>query len=324
MTAASEATSGERGPDEHRLGSISAVILSWNTPDYTLRSARALLADGLPPERLVVVDNGSTDGSADRFERELPDCKLVQLAENLGSTRGNNEGARALPSDAILFVNSDAFLHRPGSIRALADAARRPSVGIAVPRLLNEDLTLQPNVVPLYSPAVALVRASGLSRFLPNRLQPRWSTHWDHASSGEVEAASGAVTIVRREAWDELGGFGEDEYMYGEDLDLCWRASQLGWKTWFAGEAEFVHIGKASASQTWSDPARAARIGRAEAAMIRAQLAPLSATATIALIAAGVAVRSAVWRVAGQRERSAESAGMLRGLLATRRRPGVS
>ena len=102
---------------------------------------------------------------------------------NVGFARGNNAGAAALGGGAYLFVNSDAFVHRPGSVGRLVDALAAPGVGVAVPRLLNEDLTLQPSVVPTSSPLPELVRASGLSRFVPNRLQPALGTHWDHSES---------------------------------------------------------------------------------------------------------------------------------------------
>src|SRR5205823_7466941 len=133
---------------------------------------------------------------------------------------GNNRGAAALPGSFYLFVNSDAFVHAPGTVSRLAAAAARPRVGIAVPRLLNEDGTLQPNVVPTSSPLPELVRASGLSRFVPNRLQPSLGTHWDHGDSRPIQAAIGAVVAVRGDAWEALGGFDERAFMYAEDIEI--------------------------------------------------------------------------------------------------------
>ena len=206
---------------------ITAVILNWNTADYTIRSVRALEADGLPLERIVVVDNGSTDDSYERLDREIDGAVLVRLEENIGFARASNLGARTLPGSSYLFVNSDAFLHRPGSLERMERAFDDPAVGIVVPRILNLDGTLQPSVVPLSTPGVAAVRASGLSRFVPNRLQPDWSTHWDHAESREIQAANGAVMQARHETFAALGGFDERIHMYAEDLDICWRARRL-------------------------------------------------------------------------------------------------
>ena len=90
-----------------------------------------------------------------------------------------------LTGDAYLFLNNDAFVEKPGSVAALLACLDDEEVGVAAPRVVNQDLTLQPTVVPTSSPLVELVRASGLSRFLPNGVQPNWSTHWDHAEARE-------------------------------------------------------------------------------------------------------------------------------------------
>ena len=295
------------------LDDVTAVVLNWRTPALAVRAVRALVADGLPAERAVVVDNASGDGSVECFRAELPAATVVALDENVGFAQGNNAGAAALPGRAYLFVNSDAFVHRPGSVGRLVAAVSAPEVGIAVPRLLNEDLTLQPTVVPTSSPLPDLVRASGLSRFVPNRWQPAVGTHWDHSESRSIQAAMGAVLAVAGGAWQALGGFAEARFMYAEDLDLCWRARELGFEVRFLADAEFVHLGSTSAGRRWSDPERAERVARAEAAMIREHLPPGRATLTLALMAAGVGGRAVVRRALGDPESAATLRGWWRG-----------
>jgi N-acetylglucosaminyl-diphospho-decaprenol L-rhamnosyltransferase len=297
----------------HLLPGITVVVLNWGTPDHTLASARALLDDGVPAGRMVVVDNGSDDGSVDRFRRELPECRVVALDENLGYARGNNLGARALPGEAYLFVNSDAFVHTRGSVDRLLEALDDPAVGIAVPRLRNEDLTLQPSVVPLSTPLPELVRASGLSRFVPNRLQPRLGTHWDHGRSRRVQAAIGAVLLVRGATWTELQGFDQRNFMYAEDIDLFRRAAEHGWQARFVAEAEFTHLGGASTGRRWRDPERAERVARIEAAMVRDQLAPIRGRVTVGLMAAGVGARAVFHRLRGDRRAAEIQAAWFRG-----------
>ena len=153
-----------------------------------------------------------------------------------------------------MFVNSDAFVQEPGSVDLLLSALDDPTVGLAVPRLLNQDLTLQPSVVPISTPLPELVRASGLSRFMPDALQPRLGTYWNHGSSRDVQAADGAVILIRGRTWDELGGFDESLYMYAEDHELFGRAADRGWRTRFVAGAVFVHLGGASASRRWDPP----------------------------------------------------------------------
>lgn len=297
------------------VDALTVVITNWETPEHTIRSARAVIDDGVPPARIVLVDNGSADDSVERFGRELPDCSVVILETNRGYAKAANAGAAALRGDMYLILNNDAFVHRDGSIGLLLAALADERIGLAVPKLLNPDLTLQPSVKPIDTPGVALVRASGLSRFIPNRWQPNWSTHWDHSRSRTVSAVDGAVLLVRGTTWDQLGGFNPRTYMYAEDTDLCWRAGKSGWKLWFEAEAEFVHLGNATASRRWSSPQRAERWSHSEAHLIREQLPPVRATLSLFLTAVGLAVRTALFRLVGQRERSDHVRAQLRGYL---------
>lgn len=295
------------------LESLTAVVSNWETADYTIRCVEALIGDGVPEDRIVVVDNGSRDDSFERLRDRFPRSVVLRLEENVGYARAMNRGAEALEGESYLLMNSDAFVHRQGSIRALLDPLADERVGVVAPRVLNEDLTVQPTVMPTNSPAVALVRASGLSRLIPNRWQPRWSTHWDHSASREIQGADGAVLLVRGETWRELGGFDERMRMYAEDLDLCWRARKLGWRVWFIREAEFVHLGAGATRRHWGSPERAELIGRSESGMIARNLPGLSAKLTIAFIRAGLAARVVAFRLLGRREAAASLRGALRG-----------
>lgn len=301
------------------MESLTVVVPNWETPDYTIRSVNALLQEGVPASRIVIVDNGSGDDSATRFEQELPGCKVVRLEENVGFARAANSGVGALTGTAYLIVNNDAFVDRHGSVQRMLATLADSRIGIVVPRLLNPNRTLQPSVKPLDTPAVALVRASGLSRFIPNRWQPSWSTHWDHASSREVCAADGAVMLVRSETWEEIGGFNVQSHMYAEDTGLCWQAVALGWKVWFETEAEFVHLGNATASRRWSNPERAERWSRSEAQLVRERLSPPAAMLSIGFTAAGLAARAAVFRLLRQSDRAASVRAQLRGYLSALR-----
>jgi GT2 family glycosyltransferase len=196
----------------------------------------------------------------------------------------------------------------------LVRTLRRGRIGIAAPRLLNEDLTLQPSVVALTTSRTAFVGALGLSRLIPNRWQPHWSTHWDHSESRTVDAANGAVYAVRGDAWSRLGGMTERRWMYGEDMDLCRRARALGWDMWYARDATFVHLGSSTVRDHWSDVARAAMIARSEVAHLRTQLPPVQATLTVAFLVLGTALRWVAF-AALRKERAAVFRSVLRGYL---------
>jgi N-acetylglucosaminyl-diphospho-decaprenol L-rhamnosyltransferase len=298
------------------LDALTALVVNWETPDYTMRCVEALIADGVPPGRIVVVDNGSSQESFADLSSRLRGCIVRRLEQNVGYGRAANFAADQLPGDAYLFVDNDAFVHRPGSIAALVAALDDPAVGVSTPLVLGEDLVLQPTVAPaIRTPAVALVQASGLSRTIPNRWQPRWSTHWDHAESREIHGAAGPVLLVRGATWQTLGGFEHRVYFYTDDLDLCWRARRAGWKIWFCAEAVFTHVRAGSTGTRWTAPHRAEMIGRSEAAMLRRHLPRLSAWASIGAISVGLAARWLAFRVLSRREAAASARRWLRGLV---------
>jgi N-acetylglucosaminyl-diphospho-decaprenol L-rhamnosyltransferase len=288
---------------------VGAVIVNWRTPESTIRAARALLADGLDPGNLTIVDDGSGDESGDEIRGAL-DVRVVQLTENVGYGRACNAGAETLAGcDVLLFVNSDAYLHRTGSVNALVEALARPDVMLAVPRLLNDDLTLQPSVVPFRTPLSAAAQASGLTRFVPNALQPRLGTYWDHRTSRAVQSATGAVIASTAAAWRALGGFRPVALMYGEDHDLCWRVHELGGSTWFTAEAEFVHAAGASTELAYTPAIRARHVAAAEAAVLRRHLTPRRAALTVAILRGGHAGRAVVFRALGRDDAAAMHRG---------------
>jgi N-acetylglucosaminyl-diphospho-decaprenol L-rhamnosyltransferase len=167
--------------------------------------------------------------------------------------------------------------------------------------------------MPLSAPLPELVRASGLSRLVPNRWQPELGTHWDHSTSRSVQSAVGAVLLVGGDAWKALGGFAEHRFMYAEDHDLFWRARDLGWRARFVANAEFVHLGGGTTRRRWGAPERARRVAEAEASMIREHRSPASAAVTLGLMAAGVGARRVYHRLAGHREAEAELREWYRG-----------
>jgi len=303
-----------------RAPTVTVLLVNWRTPELTVRAVRALTDDGVSPADIVVVDNASGDGSVESIRAAVPGVEVVALPENVGFARANNEAARRRPADVFLLVNSDAIVCRGGTVLALLEPFARPDVGIVVPLLLNEDHSVQPSVAPLPSPLVAAVQASGLSRLVPDRLQPSLGTHWRHGREREVQAATGAVMLVRRSVWDALGGFDESSFMYAEDRDLCWRARRAGWSVWFTPKASFVHLGNASAGDRWTAVQRAEQVGVAEAAMVRRHLGPARAAVTLALIRGGLRARVAVARLIGRPEAASRFRGALRGFSTADRR----
>jgi GT2 family glycosyltransferase len=300
-------------PPRVALETLTVVVPNWETPDLTLRCVRALEGDGVPADRIVVVENGSRDDSVERLGSELDGPRLLHLPENVGYARAANRGAELLDGDAYLIINNDAFAHRPGSVARMLAALDDPRVGVVVPRLLNEDLTLQPTVRPRDTPSAAFVRALGVSRFVPNRWQPSFSTYWDHSHSRFIECADGPVMLVRGELWRRLGGLVEASVFHSEDTDLYWRAHRNGFRVWFERDAEFVHLGNASASRHWSHVKQGDQIGRGEGRVLRQHMSLPRGAASLLFTVLGLAGRAAYFGARGNRRRAAVQMAWLRG-----------
>src|SRR5262249_32261352 len=129
-------------------GLLTVVVVDWNLPDHTVRCVESLVADGVPKDRIVVVENGPTPHHWSQISRQLAGSVLVRVETKVRFGRASTIGARMLPADAYLFVNNDAYVNTPGSVPALVASLHRNGVGVVVPKVLNPDLTLQPTVVP--------------------------------------------------------------------------------------------------------------------------------------------------------------------------------
>ena len=259
---------------------VDVGIVSWNTRELTLSAVRRALAQAAPglDVRVLVRDNGSTDGTADAVRAAHPDV-VVETGDNVGFAAGVN--ALLARSDAPWFflVNSDAWPEE-GALAALLDAGgRHPRAGLLAPRLLRPGGELEESVHPL--PTVRLAARGLLGRPGP---QP--------VAEGPVGWAVGAALLLRRTAVDELGPWDERFFMYAEDLDYCWRARALGWQTCFVPAAVVRHVGNASGSQRYGEQRDLVAIRNANQ-VVAERLGPWRAAAWSALNAAA-AVRMAL------------------------------
>jgi N-acetylglucosaminyl-diphospho-decaprenol L-rhamnosyltransferase len=267
---------------------IAIVVVSWNTRellDRCLLSMRSDVDAGLA--EVWVVDNGSSDGSQELVRDAHPWAGLVLPDENLGYGPAVNLAAARSRARWIAPSNSDVELF-PGALRALLDgAAGDPGAGAVGPRLILPDGRTQPSVQPFPGPAGALAGILGT-------LRPGCSRVWDPERPARVPWVTGAFLIVRREAWDEIGGFDAAQWMYAEDLDLCWRLKRAGWATRYEPSARVRHALSAAASKAFGSGMEL-RIHAATYAWM-ARRRGLLATWTTAGLEAGAA--ALLWAVA--------------------------
>jgi GT2 family glycosyltransferase len=225
---------------------VSVVIVSYESRDLLARCLAALAADEgrIATLETIVVDQASQDGTAAWLAAEHPVVKLVALAENTGFGAGNNRGAAVASGRWLLLLNSDAFV-RPGAIDELVRFAEAHAAAGAVgPKLLWPDGRLQrssrrfPTVFRLATEYLYLRKLAPRSR----ALNGFYCGDFAHDAARRVDWVTGACVLIRRELFERLGGFDEAFFLYSEEVDLLYRARELGAETWYDPAAEVVHV----------------------------------------------------------------------------------
>ena len=254
---------------------VAVAVVSWNTRDL-LRACLRSLADD-PLAEVWVVDNASDDGSAEMVRADFPEVRLLALDENVGFGAAVNMVAERSSAPWIAPANADIEL-RPGALRALIDAgARHPRAGILAPRLELPSGEPQHSVYAFPTVPFTLVFNIGLANRFGDRfcLEGRWNPERER----DVDWAIGAFLVVRRAAWDAVGGFDPQQWMYAEDLDLGWRAACAGWRTHYVPAARVLHHASAATTQAWGDE-RTLRWLRSTYAWMLRRRGPLRTRAT--------------------------------------------
>jgi N-acetylglucosaminyl-diphospho-decaprenol L-rhamnosyltransferase len=241
------------------------VIVNYEAGPALVRCVEGLRAEG--PAELVVVDNGSADGSVDAVRRRFPDVTVLAPGANLGYGAAVNRGVAATTAPSVLVGNSDLEVP-PGALAALVAALdREPRCALVGPLIRKPGGERYPSARQFPS----LTDAAGhalLGIFAPdNRFTRSYQraelegsrgdsfrgdsaggstagdgTSGDGTGTELVDWVSGACFVVRREAFEQVGGFDEAYFMYLEDVDLCWRLGQAGWQVRYAPSAEVTHL----------------------------------------------------------------------------------
>jgi GT2 family glycosyltransferase len=303
---------GAAGRGEHGAERpwMSVVIVSYETRALTLACIRSALSQAPPGCEIVVIDNASSDGSADAIAAECPGTRLIRSAENLGFAAANNAAVGATTGDYVLLLNPDTVV-LPGAFEALRESVRRaPHAGIWGGRTVFANHTLNPASCwrrqTLWS---VMCAATGLCSIFPrSRLfNPEAYGGWPRDDVRDVDIVSGCFLVISRSWWDRLGGFDPGFFMYGEDADLCLRAKEQGARPMITPDATIIHYGGQS------EPVRAdkmVRLLQAKVRLMRVHWDRKSAIAGVCLLAAWPLTRFIAWRVlalCGRRDASARA-----------------
>ncbi|HWC12312.1 MAG TPA: glycosyltransferase family 2 protein, partial [Acidimicrobiales bacterium] len=228
---------------------VSAVVVSYNSATYLPDCLRSLRSEGLAD--IVVVDNASSDGSVDVVRAADPEARVVETGANLGFGSAANRGVATTLSEYVLILNPDTVVE-PGTVKALSEAFDRdPGLAVVGPRMENLDGTLYPSVRRFPDLGVALGHAFLGLVWPANPCTRRYRMlDWDHDHpAADVDWVGGACVLVRRAAFDVVGGFDEAYFMYVEDVDLCWRLQRAGWRVAYEPGARVVHTVGASSER---------------------------------------------------------------------------
>ena len=226
---------------------LSVIIVSYNTREMTLDCLRVLLPQlkGFTSE-IFVVDNASADGSVAAVREAFPQVQCIENPRNAGFGAANNLAMAQAHGEFLLLLNSDAF-PKPGAIAHLVSYLRtHPEAAVAGPRLLNADGTLQLSCFKFPTPLRCWMENLWLSAALPRHPKIGDYRLWPHDAERRVDSVIGACMLVRRTAYEQIGGFDERFFMYSEETDWQWRMQKAGWGVAFTPAAEVTHLAGAS------------------------------------------------------------------------------
>ena len=235
-------------PDPGKARRVPAVVVNYNAGEHLLNCVASLRAEGI--DDVVVVDNGSADGSVERLRTVDPAVRVVRPDRNRGFGAGANVGARHVQGQFVLVCNPDVVLH-PGCLAALVDAATADAeLAVVGPKILDADGVRYPSARSFPSLPEAFGHAFVGLFSEANRWTRRYKLPEPSGRRREpVDWVSGACLLCRLDAFSSVGGFDERYFMYVEDVDLCWRLRRAGWRAGYEPQAVVTHVQGVSTSR---------------------------------------------------------------------------
>jgi len=231
---------------------LSIIILNYNTKDLTTDCLNSII-DQYKQEldngtfEVILVDNASTDGSAKKFtdlKSKIPNLSIVESKENLGFSKGCNMGAENAKGDYLLFLNSDTVIKDQGFIKMVEYLKRNDDAGVLGGALKNENGTNQSSAGKFYDLWNLFLMMLGFERLGFLRSSPKVIK--------KADWVSGASLMIKRKVFKIIGGFEKELFMYGEDMEICFRAKKNGFSTYFYPEIMLFHKERGSSNRTFA------------------------------------------------------------------------
>lgn len=224
---------------------LSVIIVNWNVRDLLRRCLASMPEPGTRNLELetIVVDNASSDGSLEMLRAEFPQVHVIANERNLGFTRGNNQGLAASRGRYVLFLNPDTEVVGDALATMVGYMDTHPAVGALGPQLRYPDGSVQSSRRRFPTLTTALFESTLLELWWPGNLWARRYRLADRPDdvAQEVDWVVGACLLARREVLEQVGGFDEGFFMYSEEMDLCRRIRDVGWRIAYVPEAQVIH-----------------------------------------------------------------------------------
>jgi GT2 family glycosyltransferase len=231
---------------------VSIIIVSFNTREVLRESLQSVDREQANLRlEIFIVDNDSKDGSVEMVEAEFPQARVLRSHVNLGFGAANNVALELAQGRYIVLLNSDAFL-LPDSLRlSVEHMEASPSAGLAGGRLVGRDMTLQPSARMFPGILSDFLVMTGLAhKYAQSKFFGRFDRTWaDPLQPAEVDWVPGAFSIIRREALQKVGFFDPEFFLYSEEVDLCRRIQNAGYKIMYWPDILVIHIGGESSRQ---------------------------------------------------------------------------
>ncbi len=224
---------------------LSIIIVNYNVKEFVLNLLGSITkASSNLSTEIFVVDNASDDGSVEAIKEKYPAVNLIANKKNLGFGAANNQALEQAKGKYFLLINPDTIVREDTFYKMINFFVANPKCGIAGCKVLNPDGSLQLACRRGFpGPWTSFTKVMGLSTLFPkSKLFARYNlTYLDENNTYEVDAVSGAFMMMRREVYQNVGGFDPQFFMYGEDLDLCYRTQNAGYKVFYVHETEIIH-----------------------------------------------------------------------------------
>jgi len=230
---------------------VSIIIVNWNTRDILRGCLRSVYTQTQDIKfEVIVVDNASSDNSAEMVTQEFPQVTLIANAENRGFAKANNQGMRIASGRYVLLVNPDTIVLEGAIQKTVSFADKYSDIGVLGCQVWLNEKDIQQTCFSFPSIFGLIMQEAGLRGLFPqsrffSRVKYGW---WDRTTQMDVDVVSGMYMLVRREAIEQVGLMDEDYFVYAEETDWCYRFWKAGWRCVFTPEARIIHLDGGSKS----------------------------------------------------------------------------